>query len=88
MEYLNIGDPDMKRMLSLFFMILLGLCPVISFQVFAATADDIRRPAYAGSFYPETQAELTALIKHLTDGVKQTHMNPPPKTSLKAKCNR
>ena len=84
MSFRNIGDSDMKRMFGLFFMVLLGLCPVISFQVFAATAHDIRMPAYAGSFYPETQAELTALIKHLTDGVKQTHMNPPPKTSLKA----
>jgi AmmeMemoRadiSam system protein B/AmmeMemoRadiSam system protein A len=71
-------------MSSLFFMILLGFCPVICLQVTAATADDIRKPAYAGSFYPETHAELTALIKHLTGGVKQPHINPPPNTSLKA----
>ncbi len=65
-------------------MILLALCLATFFQVTAANADDIRKSAYAGSFYPETRSELTAFIKHLTGGVKQTHINSPPNTSLKA----
>jgi AmmeMemoRadiSam system protein B/AmmeMemoRadiSam system protein A len=74
----------MKRIFSLFFTIFFALCPPFLLQTGPANADDIRNPAYAGSFYPETHAELTALIQHLTGGVKQTHINPPPNTSLKA----
>jgi len=81
---MKIADPDMKRSSSLIFTILFALCLATFSQVSAATADEIRKPAYAGSFYPETHAELTALIKHLISGVKQSHINPPPNTSLRA----
>jgi len=81
---MKIADPDMKRISSLIFTILFALCLATFSQVSAATADEIRKPAYAGSFYPETHAELTALIKHLISGVKQSHINPPPNTSLRA----
>jgi AmmeMemoRadiSam system protein B/AmmeMemoRadiSam system protein A len=74
----------MKQISSLFFTILFSLCLATFFQINTANADEIRKPAYAGSFYPETQAELTALIKHLISGVKQPHIIPPPNTSLKA----
>jgi hypothetical protein len=71
-------------MFSLFFMILLGLCPVMIFQVTAATANNIREPAYAGSFYPGTRSELISMIEQLTGRVKQTHIKFPPNTSLRA----
>ena len=74
----------MKRISSLFFTILLALCLATFFQVNMANANNIRKPVYAGSFYPGTHAELTAFIKHLTGRVKQTHINSPPNTSLKA----
>jgi len=74
----------MKRIFSLFFTILLALCPMILLRVDAANANDVRKPAYAGSFYPGTRSELTSFIEQLTGGVKQTHINSPPNTSLKA----
>ena len=74
----------MKRNFSLFFTILLALCPTILLRAGTATADDIRKPAYAGSFYPETRSELTSIIEQLTGRVKQAHINAPPNTSLKA----
>jgi MEMO1 family protein len=74
----------MKRISSLIFTILFALCLATFFQVSAATADDIRKPAYAGSFYPETRSELMSMIEHLTNRVKQTHINPSPNTPLRA----
>ena len=74
----------MKRISSLIFTILFALCLAIFFKVNSASADDIRKPVYAGSFYPETHAELTALMKHLISEVKQPPVNPPPNASLKA----
>ena len=74
----------MNRISSLFFTILFSFCLATFLQVNTANSDEIRKPAYAGSFYPETRADLTALIKHLISGIKQPHINPPPNTSLKA----
>jgi AmmeMemoRadiSam system protein B/AmmeMemoRadiSam system protein A len=81
---MKITDPDMKRISSLFFTIFFAFCLATFSQVSSANADDIRKPAYAGSFYPETHAELTALIKRLIREVKQSPITPPPNTSLKA----
>ncbi len=74
----------MKQIFSLFFMILLVLCLASPLRIGAATADDIRKPAYAGSFYPGTRSELTSIIEQLTSRVNQTHVQHPPHTSLKA----
>jgi MEMO1 family protein len=74
----------MKRIFSLFFASFFAFCPAIFFGAGSAAAGDIRKPAYAGSFYPGTRSELTSVIEQLTGQVKQTHMNPPPNTSLKA----
>ena len=57
---------------------------MILLRVDTANADDVRKPVHAGSFYPETHAELTALMKHLIREVKQSPITPPPNTSLKA----
>ena len=74
----------MKRIFSLFFTIFLALCPPFLLQTGSANADKIRKPAYAGSFYPETRSELMSMIEHLTNRVKQSPVTPPPNTSLKA----
>jgi len=74
----------MKRIFSLFFTIFLALCPPFLLQTGSANADEIRKPAYAGSFYPETRSELMSMIEHLTNRVKQLHITSPPNTSLKA----
>lgn len=74
----------MKQIFSLFFIILLALCLASLLRVGAANADDVRKPVYAGSFYPKTRSELTSFIEQLTGRVKQTHVQHPPHTSLKA----
>jgi AmmeMemoRadiSam system protein B/AmmeMemoRadiSam system protein A len=74
----------MKRIFSLFFIVLLALCPAILPRVATATAHDIRKPEYAGSFYPETPSQLTSMIQKLASRVKQTPVQHPPHTSLKA----
>ena len=74
----------MKQIFSLFFTILLALCPMILFRVDTANADEIRKSVYAGSFYPGTRSELTSIIEQLTGRVKQTHVQHLPHTSLKA----
>lgn len=50
----------------------------------AADAEDIRKPAFAGSFYPDTPEELSALIKRLAGRVKPAHANQSPHACLKA----
>jgi AmmeMemoRadiSam system protein B/AmmeMemoRadiSam system protein A len=74
----------MKKIFSLFFTILLALCPAILLRVGTANADEIRKPAYAGSFYPKTRSELTSMIEQLAGRVTQTPVQHPPHTSLKA----
>jgi len=74
----------MKGIFCLIFSIFFTLCLVIFFQVNSASADDIRKPVYAGSFYPKTRSELMSFIEQLTGRVKQTHVQHLPHTSLKA----
>ena len=74
----------MKRTFSLIFKILLALCLAVLPQVGAVNAGDIRKPVYAGSFYPGTRSELTTFIEKLTDRAKQTNVQNLPHTSIKA----
>jgi MEMO1 family protein len=74
----------MKRIFSLFFIIFLWLCPASLLQKSSANADEIRKSVYEGTFYPETRSQLTSIIEQLTGRVKQTHVQHPPHTSLKA----
>lgn len=53
-------------------------------RIGTAHADNIRKPIYAGSFYPAEQTELTAFIEQLTRRIKQAHLKCPLQTSLKA----
>jgi hypothetical protein len=74
----------MKRTFSLIFKILLALCLAVLPQVGAVNAGDIRKPVYAGSFYPGTRSVLTTFIEKLTDRAKQTNVQNLPHTSIKA----
>jgi len=74
----------MKRIFRLSFAILFALGPAILFRVGSANADEIRKSAYAGSFYPGTRSELISMIEQLTGRVTQTPVQHPSHTSLKA----
>ena len=74
----------MKRIFHLFFTILLALFPAILFRVGMATADNIRKPVYAGSFYPKTRSELTSMIEQFVGRITQTPVQHPPHACLKA----
>ena len=60
----------MKKIFNPFLMIVMALSPTCFTAVGAANAKDIRKPVYAGSFYPDTPEELTAIIKQLVNQVK------------------
>jgi AmmeMemoRadiSam system protein B/AmmeMemoRadiSam system protein A len=45
---------------------------------------DIRKPAYAGRFYPEKTDDLTALIDRVTNAAQKTHISLPVDKPLKA----
>ncbi|MFZ0485242.1 MAG: AmmeMemoRadiSam system protein B, partial [Desulfobacterales bacterium] len=74
----------MKKSFDLFLMIIISLSLVCFAAVGAANAKDIRKPVYAGSFYPDTPEKLTAIIKQLVNRVKPIHVNRPPHSSLRA----
>ena len=74
----------MKKSFDLILMIVISLSPVCFAAVGAANAKDIRKPVYAGSFYPDTPEELTAVIKQLVNRLKPIHVNRPPHSSLRA----
>ena len=74
----------MKKVFNPFLMIVMSLFLISFAAVGAANAEDIRKPVYAGSFYPDTHEELTAFIKKLVNQVKPIHVDRPPHSSLKA----
>ena len=74
----------MKQNIHPFLMILLMFCLACFTPVETANADGIRKPIYAGRFYPATRSALKASIEQLVSQVKPVHMNQLPHTSLKA----
>jgi AmmeMemoRadiSam system protein B/AmmeMemoRadiSam system protein A len=75
----------MKNIFNIFLMTLLSFFPACFIAAgTSAHAEDIRKPAFAGSFYPDSPEELSAFIKQLVSRVKPAHVNYPPHTSLKA----
>ena len=74
----------MKKIFNLFLMIVISLSPACFTAVGAANDKDIRKAVYAGSFYPDTPEELTAIIKQLVSQVKPIHVDRLPHSSLKA----
>jgi MEMO1 family protein len=79
------GGVVMKKIVSIFLMTLLSYLPACFIAACpAAHAGDIRKPAFAGSFYPDTPEELSAMIKQYVIRAKPAPVNHPPNTSLKA----
>jgi len=74
----------MKKIFNPFLMIVISFSPACFTAVGAANDKDIRKAVYAGSFYPDTPEELTAIIKQLVSQVKPIHVDRPPHSSLKA----
>jgi AmmeMemoRadiSam system protein B/AmmeMemoRadiSam system protein A len=79
------GAVVMKKIFNIFLMTLLSFFPACFIATgTTAHAEDIRKPAFAGSFYPDTPEELSAFIERLVSRAKSDHVNHPPHTSLKA----
>jgi len=74
----------MKKIFNLVLMIVISLFLVCFAAGGEANAKDIRKPVYAGSFYPDTPEELTSIIKQFVNRVKPIHVIRPPHSSLRA----
>jgi AmmeMemoRadiSam system protein B/AmmeMemoRadiSam system protein A len=74
----------MKKISNLLLMIVISLFLPCFSAIGVSNAKNIRKPVYAGSFYPDTPEELEAVIKQLVHRVKPIHVNRPPHSSLKA----
>ena len=74
----------MKKIFNLFLMIVISLSLVCFAAVDATSAKGIRKPVYAGRFYPDTPEELAAIIKQFVNRVKPIHVDRPSHSSLKA----
>ncbi len=74
----------MKKIFNPFLMIVIALSLACFSAVVEANAKDIRKPVYAGSFYPDTPEELTAIIKQFVNQVTPIHVDRPPHSSLRA----
>jgi AmmeMemoRadiSam system protein B/AmmeMemoRadiSam system protein A len=64
--------------------IFLVCCLIFLLSGPAVQAEAIRKPVYAGAFYPAERSQLTAMIDSLTRQVKAGKVKPPQNTSLKA----
>lgn len=73
----------MKKNCYLFLVIHLVFC-LVFIPVGSSYAEKIRKAVYAGSFYPATRSELTALIERLTKQVTPAQVQHPAQTTLKA----
>lgn len=74
----------MRKIFNLFLMIVISFSLACFTAIGVSNAKDIRKPVYAGSFYPDNPEELTTFIKQLVSLVKPVHMDRPPHSSLKA----
>jgi len=74
----------MKKIFNPFLMIVFSLFLACVTIIGTAKADNIRKPVYAGSFYPDTRNELETFIQQLLGRVKPVPVNQPPESSLKA----
>jgi MEMO1 family protein len=57
---------------------------MLCFSAQTVDADVIRKPVYAGSFYPDKRTELTAMINRFTRRIKPDAVQLPSQMSLKA----
>ncbi|MFZ5571724.1 MAG: AmmeMemoRadiSam system protein B [Thermodesulfobacteriota bacterium] len=63
-------------------LLLLGLC--LSSPLPSAAGEDIRKPVWAGKFYPDSPEELTRVIRETTDLAGKTNVRIPAGKNLKA----
>lgn len=73
-----------KKIFKLFFKLILVSCIFHFIPAGVAHAVKIRKPVYAGSFYPGTKSELISLIKKFTKKVKPVSVPHAAGTTLKA----
>ncbi len=73
-----------NRIFQLFFKFFLIFCMFHFIPAGVAHAVKVRKPVYAGSFYPETKPELINLIKKFTNKVKPVPVSHASGTTLKA----
>ncbi len=79
------GVVVMKKIFYIFLMTLLSFLPAYVIALCPAVhAGVIRKAVFAGSFYPDSPEELSALIRRYVSRVKPIHVNRPPNTTLKA----
>ena len=76
-------NPAMKQTRDLCYKIFLAICFVCLISAGIAYADEVRKPVYDGSFYPAHRSQLTNYIEQLTDQVKSTHIQHPPKSYVR-----
>jgi len=62
----------------------LALCMVCLLSIEWAYADDVRKPVFAGSFYPSNSSDLLQTIDMLTSRAKKTQVKIPSGKYLKA----
>jgi AmmeMemoRadiSam system protein B/AmmeMemoRadiSam system protein A len=73
----------MKRHIFQTLALALCICLVNVSAAVAKADDDIRKPGYAGSFYPSGRSELAQTIEALTRQIKPPPVPLPAKTALK-----
>ena len=76
--------PVIKHMCRLCCEILQIACLVYLISAGMAYSGEVRKPVYAGSFYPARPSELINYIDKLTNQVIPIQIQHPPKSSLRA----
>jgi AmmeMemoRadiSam system protein B/AmmeMemoRadiSam system protein A len=76
--------PAMKHMRRLCCKVLPAVYLACLLSAGSVYSGEIRKPVYAGSFYPARPSELTNYIEQLTNQIKSTQIQHPPKASLRA----
>jgi len=74
----------MKPAFNPFIKFLLALCMVSLLSIGGAYADDVRKPVFAGSFYPSNSSDLLQTIDILTSRAKKTQVKISSGKYLKA----
>jgi AmmeMemoRadiSam system protein B/AmmeMemoRadiSam system protein A len=62
----------------------LFLCLLSLISLEETRAENLRKPVWAGKFYPGSRSELVRMIDRLTQQAEQTRVQPPAKKSLRA----
>jgi predicted class III extradiol MEMO1 family dioxygenase len=72
------------KFLPAFIRIFLFSSLLVSFCSHSAIADDIRKPAVAGLWYPANRQKLEQVIEQLTVQARKTRITIPPNNQLNA----